>query len=130
MTDGGQVTTWINQRGFSSGNIAPSWMPGIVTHGGPGTAGTRAKITFGRVYTPSTGNSDYIQASSTGIQIYENQGTGGRTVAGDGVYYCEQVTPMITDSKLIYSSVLSKSKLSATVLISCFPGLTSLPYHC
>jgi len=89
MTEGGQVTTWINQRGFSSGSLAPSWMPGIVTHGGPGTAGTRAKITFGRVYTPSTGNSDYIQASAAGIQIYENQGAGGRTVAGDGVYYCE-----------------------------------------
>lgn len=89
MTDGGQVTTWINQRGFSSGSIAPTWMPSIVTHGGPGTAGTRAKITFGRVWNPTTGNSDYIQASATGIQIYENQGTGGRYVAGDGVYYCE-----------------------------------------
>ncbi|KAH8586344.1 hypothetical protein B0O99DRAFT_702959 [Bisporella sp. PMI_857] len=89
VSDTGTVTTWINHRGFSTGSLAPDWMPGIVTHGGPGIAGTRAGITFGKVWAgPLTRNHDYmittITGSLPGVQIYENQGVGNG--ADDYIY--------------------------------------------
>ena len=70
-------------------------MPPLLTHGGPGIVGVRDRISFGKVYSPSTRNHDYVvntvDGPNPGIMLYENQGSGGKFVNGDGVFYCEQV---------------------------------------
>lgn len=95
ISDKGSVTTWINHRNLSPGSIVPKWMPPLLTHGGPGIVGVRGRTSFGKMYSPSTRNQNYIvntvDGANPGIMLYENQDNGGKFSNGDGVYNCEHV---------------------------------------
>lgn len=100
VSDRGQVTTWINQRGFSTGSLAPAWKPAGITHTGDVTTGMRNRVTFANVW--YTGNTPWLAGESPRkdyitfrnetenvFTVHENQGAGGLYVNGDGVYYCD-----------------------------------------
>ena len=83
----GQVTTWINRRGYSVG-LGPEWVSQGVTHQG---SDHPVNVTFG-AFTGS-GRADYALASikdgNVYIERWENRGHGGTMVKGDGARYCD-----------------------------------------
>ena len=83
----GQVTTWINQRGYSVG-LGPEWISQGITHEG---SETPVNVTFGAFM--GSGRADYaltsIRDGNVYIDRWENRGHGGTTVKGDGVRYCD-----------------------------------------
>ncbi|KAK6432924.1 hypothetical protein LTR95_010905, partial [Oleoguttula sp. CCFEE 5521] len=83
----GQVTTWINRRGYGIG-LAPAWVSHGVTHQG---SGTPVNVTFGAFM--GSGRADYALASIRDGNVYidrwENKDVGETMVRGDGSRYCD-----------------------------------------
>ncbi|KAK4455138.1 hypothetical protein QBC34DRAFT_445431 [Podospora aff. communis PSN243] len=99
ISDTGQVTTFINQRGQTKG-LKPNWVSAGVTHAGMGEAGARSQIRFGRLY--GTNRADYVYIkcmppSGTPIpdrcdyqvRVWKNLGSGGKHQKGDGSRFCD-----------------------------------------
>lgn len=98
----GQTTTYINNRGFTPGTIAPVWKSAGITHGGVGIANTRGNITFAKIW--GSKRNDFIFTSTVnalglppGVHVWQNQGKGGTTLNGDGVYYCDMTGDGLDD---------------------------------
>jgi len=87
VDDNGQVTTWINRRGFSVG-LGPQWVSHGITHGG---SGHPVNVTFGAFM--GSGRADYalgsIKNGNVWIDRWENHDAGGTMVRGDGTFYCD-----------------------------------------
>ncbi|KAK3385369.1 carbohydrate esterase family 3 protein [Podospora didyma] len=101
----GQITTFINQRGWGTG-IVPNWVRTDQTHGGMGVDGAADFIKLGRVY--GSGRLDYtdFKTSTNGqvtIQVWENKGDGGTRVRGDGSFYCDMTGDGSEDYVWIWS---------------------------
>ena len=83
IDNGGQVTTWINQRGWGAG-IVPNWVGAGVTHVGVGDVDAGERIRFARVF--GSGRADYVymkkNGSNTDFYVWENQGAGGTLLRG------------------------------------------------
>jgi len=83
----GQVTSWINHRGYSVG-LGPEWVSQGITHHG---SDHPVNVTFGAFMGSS--RADYALASIKDGNVYidrwENRGHGGTMVKGDGVRYCD-----------------------------------------
>ena len=83
----GQVTTWINRRGFSVG-LGPQWVSHGVTHQG---SGNPVNVTFGAFM--GSGRADYALGSIKNGNVYldrwQNNDHGGTMVRGDGARYCD-----------------------------------------
>lgn len=83
----GQVTTWINRRGFKIG-LEPAWVSHGVTHQG---SSSPVNVTFGAFM--GSGRADYalvsIKKGNVYIQRWENHDHGGTMVRGDGTFYCD-----------------------------------------
>ncbi|KAK4565366.1 hypothetical protein LTR86_003983 [Recurvomyces mirabilis] len=83
----GQVTTWINRRGFSVG-LGPAFVSHGVTHAGSASA---VNVTFGASL--GSGRADYaltsIQNGKVYVERWQNQDQGGTMVRGDGSFYCD-----------------------------------------
>jgi hypothetical protein len=83
----GQVTTWINQRGYSVG-LGPEWVSQGITHQG---SDHLVNVTFGAFM--GSGRADYaltsIKDGNVYIDRWENRGHGGTMVKGDGARYCD-----------------------------------------
>ncbi|KAH8678326.1 hypothetical protein BX600DRAFT_545929 [Xylariales sp. PMI_506] len=97
LDDTGMGTTYINQRG-STKDMIPYWDSVGVTHPGMGVAGARARIRFGRVYSikadymyiPCSNATDVTTDGCTyDVYAWQNTGTGGAHLKGDGVYFCD-----------------------------------------
>ncbi|KAK4897726.1 Glucan endo-1,3-alpha-glucosidase agn1 [Elasticomyces elasticus] len=87
VDDNGQVTTWINRRGFAVG-LGPQWVAKGVTHGG---SGTPVNVTFGAFM--GSGRADYALGSIRNGNVYvdrwRNDDHGGTMVKGDGTRFCD-----------------------------------------
>jgi hypothetical protein len=87
VSTNGQVTTWINQRGYDVG-LTPVWVPMGQTHAG---AASPQNISFGTFW--GSGRGDYSEISESGgaisINRFSNEDVGGTMVKGDGVRYCD-----------------------------------------
>lgn len=87
INENGQVTTWINHRGYSIG-LSPDWISQGVTHRG---SDHPVNVTFGTFM--GSGRADYALASIKDNNVYvdrwENLDHGGTTVKGDGARYCD-----------------------------------------
>ena len=83
----GQVTSWINRRGYSVG-LGPQWVSHGVTHGG---SGTPVNVTFGAFM--GSGRADYalgsIRNGNVFVDRWENKDHGETTVKADGTRYCD-----------------------------------------
>ena len=83
----GQVTTWINRRGFSVG-LSPAWVSHNVTHAG---SSSPVNVTFGASL--GSGRADYaltsIQNGTVYVERWQNEDYGGTMVRGDGDRYCD-----------------------------------------
>jgi hypothetical protein len=84
----GQVTTWINQRGYNVG-LTPVWQSMGVTHGG---STTPQNVVFGAFM--GSGRADYstvtqVPNQNVVVDRYQNLDTGGTMTKGDGSRYCD-----------------------------------------
>lgn len=87
VSKNGQVTTWINRRGFDVG-IGPEWLSQGVTHQG---SDHEVNVKFGRFM--GSGRADYALASVKDGRVWtdrwENHDHGATTTKGDGSRYCD-----------------------------------------
>lgn len=87
IDDNGQVTTWINRRGYSVG-LGPEWVSQGITHQG---SDHPVNVTFGA--SMGSGRADYtvvsIRDGNVYIERWENHDYGGTEVKGDGSRYCD-----------------------------------------
>ena len=83
----GQVTTWINRRGFSVG-LGLEWVSHGITHGG--SAGP-VNVTWGNSL--GSQRADYalssIKDGNVYVERWKNQDQGGTMVRADGSRYCD-----------------------------------------
>ncbi|KAL1599455.1 Glucan endo-1,3-alpha-glucosidase agn1 [Paraconiothyrium brasiliense] len=99
VRDDGSTTIYINQRGDKDDGpgLKPHWEQASVSHlGFPGdTDINRDNILFGRIY--GTGRQDYIRVDETksgktygySFSFWNNTGSGGRKLNGDGIHFCD-----------------------------------------
>lgn len=89
IDDNGQVTSWINSRGYSVG-LGPEWISQGVTHKGSDHA---VNVTFGAFM--GSGRADYalvsIRDDNVYVEPWENRDHGGTEVKGDGSRYCDMM---------------------------------------
>jgi hypothetical protein len=88
--DNGNVETWTNRRSRGSG-IVPDWVSSGITHeGGPETS-IRDHIKFGRIYGSNKLDYIYIKKEKDyyDVLVWENKGSGGTMLKGDGTFYCD-----------------------------------------
>ncbi|KAK5693162.1 hypothetical protein LTR97_010638 [Elasticomyces elasticus] len=87
VSDKGQVTTWINRRGFSVG-LGPAFVSHGVTHAGSDKS---VNLTWGASL--GSGRADYALTSIRDDKVYverwKNEDQGGTMVRGDGTFYCD-----------------------------------------
>ncbi|KAE8145759.1 hypothetical protein BDV25DRAFT_144353 [Aspergillus avenaceus] len=94
VSDTGEVTTYINNRGTGK-SLKPEWRAAGVTHPGMGKKGTRDRVKFGKVY--AHGGADYvvIETKKDGknykhnTHAFKNTGHGGTQLKADGDHYCD-----------------------------------------
>jgi hypothetical protein len=91
----GSTRIFINQRGEGSdgGRLKPHWVEASVAH--RGFPGEKPFVLFGRVF--GSNRRDYITVTVTtatfnkqwDVNVWENTGSGGTLLRGDGVFYCD-----------------------------------------
>ncbi|KAL1612344.1 hypothetical protein SLS60_000570 [Paraconiothyrium brasiliense] len=99
VNDDGSTMIYINQRGDRNDGpgLKPHWVQALVSHKGfpDDETMSRNRILFGRVY--GSGRQDYIQIieSKSGkeysykFSVWQNTGSGGTKLNGDGVRFCD-----------------------------------------
>lgn len=99
VNDDGSTVIYINQRGDKSDGLGlkPHWLLAGSTHAGfpDDTSMTRDNILFGRIY--GSGRQDYIRVNEILVSkeltyqfsVWENTGSGGTKLNGDGVRFCD-----------------------------------------
>jgi hypothetical protein len=100
----GNVETWINRRGRTSG-IVPDWVSVGITHEGQPAVNIRDNIKFGRIY--GSNRLDYIYIKEEDdyfdVLVWENKGSGGTKLKADGTFYCDMRGTGSDDMVWIYA---------------------------
>jgi hypothetical protein len=93
----GSTRIFINQRGThidGSRGLRPAWIEAASAHQGfAGQQIDRDYVKFGKIY--ASGRADYIRLVDANnphtynFELYMNAGSGGTSMKGDGVHYCD-----------------------------------------